>query len=85
MESYKQVDPRSAAYARTQGILETTTFRNGQRYDVVMLWADDYIQLPNNYFSSLIQLKSLAKRLSRDTTLRDIYAKIISEELEKDT
>ena len=70
MESYgafKQVDPRSAADAQAQEILETTTFHNGQRYDVGMLWADDNIQLPNNYFSSLVQLKSLEKRLSRDT------------------
>ena len=48
-----------------------------------MLWADDNIQLPNNYFSSLIQLKSLEKRLSRDTTLKENYAKTISEDLEK--
>ena len=72
MESYgafKQVDPRSAADARAQEILETTNFHNGQRYDVGMLWADDNIQLPNNYFSSLVQLKPLEKRLSRDTNL----------------
>ena len=77
MESYgafKQVDPRSAADARAQEILETTTFHNGQRYDVGMLWADDNIQLPNNYFSSLVQLKSLEKRLSRDTSLKENYA-----------
>ena len=74
MESYgafKQFDPRSAADARAQEILETTPFHNGQRYDVGMLWADDNIQLPNNYFSSLVQLKSLEKRLSRDPTLND--------------
>ena len=86
MESYgafKQVDPRSAADARAQEILETTTFHNGQRYDVGMLWADDNIQLPNNYFSSLVQLKSLEKRLSRDTSLKETYANTIREDLEK--
>ena len=86
MESYgafKQVDPRSAVDARAQEILETTTFHNGQRYDVGMLWADDNIQLPNNYFSSLVQLKSLEKRLSRHTTLNENYANTIREELEK--
>ena len=41
---YKQVDPRSAADARTQEILETATTHNGQRYDVGVLWADDNIQ-----------------------------------------
>ena len=65
-----QVDPRSAVDARAQEILGTTTFHNGQRYDVGMLWVDDNIQLPNNYFSSLVQLKSLEKRLSRDTSLK---------------
>ena len=68
--AFKQVDPRSSADARAQEILETTTFHNGQRYDVGMLWADENIQLPNNHFSSLVQLKSLKKRLSRDTSLK---------------
>ena len=81
--AYKQVDPRSAADARTQEILETTTFHNGQRYDVGMLWADDNIQLPNNYFSSLVQLKSLEKRLSRDISLKEKYSNTIREDLEK--
>ena len=75
MESYgafKQVDARSAADVRAQETLETTTFHCGQRYDVGMLWADDNIQLTNNYFSSLVQLKSLEKRLSRDTFLKKL-------------
>ena len=87
MESYgafKQVDPRSAADACAQEILETTTFHNGQRYDVGMLWADDNVQLPNNYvFSSLVQLKSLKKGLSRDTSLKENYANTIREDLDK--
>ena len=86
MESYgafKQVDPRSAADARAQEILETTTFHNGQRYDVGMLWANDNVQLPNNYFSSLVQIKSLEKWLSRDTSLKENYANTIREDLEK--
>ena len=81
--AFKQVDPRSAAGARAQEILERTTFHSGQRYDVGLLWADDNIQLPNNYFSSLVQLKSLEKRLSRDTTLKENYPKTISGDLEK--
>ena len=48
--AYKQVDPRSVADARAQEILETKTFHNGQRSDVGTLWADNNIQLPNNYF-----------------------------------
>ena len=81
--AYKQFDPRSAADARAQEILETTTFHNGQRYNVCMLWADDNIQLPNNYFSSLVQHKSLENWLSRDTSLNENYANAIRENLEK--
>ena len=81
--AFKQVDPRTAADARAQEKLESTTFHNGQRYDVGMLWADDNVQLPNSYFSSLVQLKSLEKRLSRDTSLKETYANTIREDLEK--
>ena len=81
--AYNQVDPRSAAGARAQEILKTTTFHNGQRYDVGILWADDKIQFPKNYFLSLVQLKSFKKRLSRDTTSKENYAKTISEDLEE--
>ena len=49
-----------------------------------MLWADFNIQLPKHYFSSLIQPKSLEKRLSRNTTLKENYAKTFSEDLGKD-
>ena len=65
-----------AADARAQEMLERTTFHNGHRYDDGMLWADDNIQLPNNYFSSLVQLKFLEKRLSRDITLKENYARL---------
>ena len=66
-----------------QEILETTTFHNGQRYDVGMLWANDNGELPNNYFSSLVQLKSLEKQLSRDTSLKKNYTNTIREDVEK--
>ena len=68
--AFKQVDPRSAADARALVILETTNFHNGQRYGVGMLWAGDNILLPNNYFSSMVELKSLKMRLSRDTEIK---------------
>ena len=65
----KQVDPRSAADARAQEILESTTIHNGLRYDVGMLWAADNTKLPNNYFSSLVQLKSPKNDWPRMKTL----------------
>ena len=67
------MDSRSAADAWAHEILENTTIHNGLRYDVGMLWAADNIQLPNNYFSSLVQLKSLEKRLAMDEDLREVY------------
>ena len=69
----KQVDPRSAADARAHKILENTTVHNGLRYDVGMLWAADNTKLPNNYFSSLVQLKSPKKRFAKDEDLREKY------------
>ena len=86
MESYgalKQVDPRSAADARAHDILENTTVHNGKRYDLAMLWAEDNIELPNNYSSALVQLKSLEKRLSKDQILREKYSNAIKEDLDK--
>ena len=86
MESYgalKQVDPRSASDARAHDILENTTLHNGKKYDVGMLWAEVNIELPNNYFSALDQLKTLEKRLTKDQTLREKYSNTIKEDLDK--
>ena len=69
----KQVDSRSAADARAQEILESTTIHNGQRYDVGKLLAADNTKLLNIYFSSLGQLKSLEKRLFKDEDPRENY------------
>ena len=79
----KQVDSRSAADARAHEILESTTIHNGLRCDVGMLWAADDTQFPNNYFSSLVQLKSLEKRLAKDEDLREKYTSTIKEDLNK--
>ena len=79
----KQVDSRSAADARAHEILENTTVHNGLGYDVGMLWAVDNTKLPNNYFSSLVQLKSLEKRLAKDEDLREKYTSTIKEVLNK--
>ena len=86
MESYgalKQVDPRSTSDARAHDILENTTLHNGKRYNVGILGAEDNIELPNNYFSALVQLKSLQKRLAKDQTLREKYSNTIKEDLDK--
>ena len=79
----KQVDSRSAADTKAHKILESTTIHNGLRYDVGMLWAADNTQLPNNYFSSLVQLKSLEKRLPKDEDIREKYSSTIKKDLNK--
>ena len=87
MESYgalKQVHPRSAADARTLDFLENTTVHIGKRYDVGMLWVEDNIKLSINYFSALVQLKSMEKRLTKEQLLREKYPNTIKEELDKD-
>ena len=47
------------------------------------LWSSDEVKLPNNYFSALVQLKSLEKRLKKDCDLRKRYAQTIQEDLSK--
>ena len=79
----KQVDPRSAADARASKLWQETTYHDGCRYQVGMLWADDEISLPNNYFSALVQLKSLEHRLEKSPELKASYAQTIKDDFEK--
>ena len=82
MESYgalREVDPRSTAAARALDILENATVLNGNRYEVGMIWAEYNIELPNNYFSVVVQLKPLEKRLKNDLLLRERYLNTIKE------
>ena len=86
MESYgafKQVDPRSTADARAEKLLERTTYHDESQYQVGMLWAEDESSLPNNYFSALVQLKSLERRLGKDAELKERYSKTIHEDHSK--
>ena len=48
-----------------------------------MLWAEDDSSLPNNYFSALVQLKSLERRLGKDVELKERYSKTIHEDHSK--
>ena len=86
MESYgavKEVDPRSSSDRRAVEILEKTFFNDGKRYQVGMLWSKDDLHLPNNYYSALVQLKSLEKRLFRDQGLRVKYETSIKDDVDK--
>ena len=65
LESYgafKQVDAHYAANKHALSILNSETVHNGERYIVPMLWIDSNVSLPNNYYSSLAQFKTLERR-----------------------
>ena len=86
LESYvslKQVDARSAADKHALFILKSETVYNGLRYIVPMLWIDSNVSLPNNYYSSLAQFKTMDRRLSKDPELRERYADTIREDIRK--
>ena len=81
--TYIQGDTRSKADQRELSILESTTMHDGTRYVVGMLWTDDSVKLPDNYYSSLIQFKSLEQRLSKNLSLKKQYSKTVRDDLEK--
>ena len=77
LESYgdfKQVDSRSAEDKHPLSILNSETVHNGERYIVPLLWIESNISLPNTIYSSLVQFKTLERRLSKDPELRERYA-----------
>ena len=49
-----------------------------------MLWADDDSSLPNNYFSALVQLKSLERRLEKSPERKASYSQTIEDNLDKE-
>ena len=81
--AFKQVDARSAADKHALSFLNSETVHNGERYIAPMLWIDSNVSLPNNYYSSLAQFKTLERRLSKDPELRERYAETIREDIRK--
>ena len=81
--AFKQVDARSAADKRALSILNSETVHNGEIYVVPLLWIDSNVSLPNNYYSSVAQFKTLEGRLSKDPELRERYAETIREDIRK--
>ena len=64
-DAFKQVDARSASDKHALSVLNSETVHNGERYIVPMLWIDSNVSLPNNYYSSLAQFKTLERRLKK--------------------
>ena len=67
------VTGRSKEEQRAIKTLEQTTRFNGERYEVGLLWRDDEVKLPNNFYSAMGQFKSLERRLQKDETLKKRY------------
>ena len=67
--TFKQADPRSAADKRDLKKLDSTTLHDGSRYVVGMLLAVDNIHLNYNFYASMVQLKSLERRLEKKLNL----------------
>ena len=80
---YKQADVCSAANQRAHNLLESTTYHDGERYWVGMLWTDDSSSLPNNHYSMLAQFMALEKRLVKDSGLKNKYTETTKKDLDK--
>ena len=78
--AFRQVDDRSAADTQALSILNSETVHNGERYVVHMLWIDSKVNLPNNSYSSLAQIRSLERLISKYPKLREKYADTITED-----
>ena len=80
IESYASncdVTGNSKEEERAIKTLEQRTRFNGERYEVGLLWREDEVNLPNTFYSSMGQLKSLEQRLQKDETLQKRCQKII--------
>ena len=80
IESYASncdVTGHSKEEQRAIKTLERTTRFNGERYEVGLLWREDEVKLPNNFYSAMGQLKSLERRLQKDETLKKRYQETI--------
>ena len=58
--------PRSNDDIRAQEIMERTTKRIGERWEVGLLWRDENIQLPESKSMAIRRLTSMEKKLDKD-------------------
>ena len=58
---------------------------NGERFEIKLRWKENFreLQLENNYFFDLSQVKSLNMQLERNPELHDNYNKTLQTDLEK--
>ena len=80
--AFKQVDTRSVADKRALSILKFEIFHDSERNIVLLLWSDNEVNLPNSYYSSLAQLKSLERRFDKYPSLCEKYAEKITDDMQ---
>ena len=76
IESYASncdVTGQSKDERRAINTLKETTRFNGERYEVGLLWREDDVKLPTNFFSAMGQMKSLERRFQKDEALKKRY------------
>ena len=80
IESYASncdVTGNSKEEQRAIKTLKQTARFTGEGYEVGLLWREDEVKLPNNFYSAKGQLKSLERRQQKDDMLQKRYQKII--------
>ena len=76
IESYYSncdVTGHSKEEQRASKTFEQATRTNGERQEVGLLWREDEVKLPNNFYSAMGQLKSLKWHLQKDETQKKHY------------
>ena len=79
VESYASncdVTVHSKEEQRAIKTLEQTRF-NGERYEVGLLWQEDEVKLPHNFYSAMGLINSLERRLQKQETLKKRYQETI--------
>ena len=62
---------------RAMEILEKTTKKMGDKYEVGMLWRDEEVRMPNNYTMSYSRLRSLENSLRKNPERVEAYSEVI--------
>ena len=86
MDSYASncsVSGRSKEDERALEMLKATTKFDRERYEVGLLWKNAEPNLPNNYSSTVSQLRSLEHRIEKDENLKQRYKETIDVDVQK--
>ena len=79
LESLGIANEESSVYDK---FIDTIDFRNG-RYEVHLLWRDEYVILSDNYDLSRKQLMGLLKRLRQAADIPKEYNTVIQDQLSR--